>query len=722
MDFIFTSIYAGLLPQISHLLIVNLWNALFSQKESQLIFFFTLFTEVLLLLISLGLFYYYLTEDKKEIIKNKVKLIYQNMKEKVFNIISYLKKRWQSQKLIEKGLKLDVNFQKKLQEIKPGSLKHLFISVKRDSDGFISSKKNLDLDASKDPFKSKNSSVKTENDIPINTSSTMDIKTVDKRETTSQDFSQKVDIDLSKVPIFSTNDGLEKNQNAESEDSEKNSLSIRTIDPEKTPSVFNDQFKQSNHQALADISLLSEAQINIKNHDLEDSIRKTAKKLEETIKEFGITTKVIRVSTGPVITQYELTVEAGVKISKIVNLSDNIALSLAASSVRIVAPIPGKGVIGIEIPNKDRKMVVLREVIESQNFNQSEDVLPLALGKSIMGESVVTDMSTTPHLLIAGATGAGKSVCVNGIILSLIFKRTPAEIRFLMIDPKMVELNIYNGIPHLLAPVITEPKKASLALRWVIAEMESRYYLLEKFKARSISSFNVIIKSKKEKNISLEEGIGTLPYIVVIIDEFADLMMIARKEIEDSVSRLAAMSRAVGIHLILATQRPSVDVITGVIKANFPSRIAFQVSSKIDSRTIMDNSGADQLLGKGDMLFSNSTTPVPERIQGAFISDAEVNNIVEDLKTRYEVNYLEDIFAIGENTDKSDPNEIKDELFEEAVQIVLHNKKASASYLQRKLKIGYNRAARIVELMEEIGVVGPADGSKPREVLVSHWP
>ena len=290
-----------------------------------------------------------------------------------------------------------------------------------------------------------------------------------------------------------------------------------------------------------------------------------------------------------------------------------------------------------------------------------------------------------------------------------------------MIDPKMVELNVYNDIPHLLSPVITDAKKAALGLRWVIAEMESRYYLLEKYGARSIRSYNAIIDKKVSRQEAVEEGIGSLPYIVVIIDEFADLMMIARKEVEDSVTRLAAMSRAVGIHLILATQRPSVDVITGIIKANFPSRIAFQVSSKIDSRTILDTGGADQLLGKGDMLYVDTTSPIPERIQGAFLSDEEVSALVGDLKKHGQPKYLEDIFAIGENTDKDALNDVQDSLFDEAVDIVIQDKKASASYLQRKLKIGYNRAARIVEMMEEVGVVGRAEGSRPREVLITHW-
>ena len=550
-----------------------------------------------------------------------------------------------------------------------------------------------------------------------------------KEESSKEGEEADVDIDLSRLSFFDR-----EGEDSDKTDSSENDTSIPdpfgnesmvTIDPQKTPSVLNPWSSEASceedRRVLANVHLL-ESSPRINHHDnMEESIRRTAVKLEKTIEDFGIQANVVQVSTGPVITQYELTIEPGVKLSRVVNLADNIALSLAAPSVRIVAPIPGKGVIGIEIPNPKRQSVRLRDIVESKGFASTDFALPVVLGKSLLGMTVIKDIASTPHLLIAGATGSGKSVCVNGILASLLFKRNPREVRFILIDPKMVELNVYNGIPHLLAPVITDPKKAALALRWVIAEMESRYYLLEKYSARSISSYNDIICRKIEEGESIEDNLGTLPYIVVIIDEFADLMMIARKEIEDSVSRLAAMSRAVGIHLILATQRPSVDVITGIIKANFPSRIAFQVSSKVDSRTIIDENGAEQLLGKGDMLYSDPTSPIPERIQGAFLSDEEVNRVVRDLKQRGETNYLEDIFAIGENTDKDALNDIQEKLFDEAVWIVISDKKASASYLQRKLKIGYNRAARIVEKMEELGVVGSADGSRPREVLITEW-
>ncbi len=441
--------------------------------------------------------------------------------------------------------------------------------------------------------------------------------------------------------------------------------------------------------------------------------------LEKTIAEFGIKSQVVDVSVGPTITQYEMTLEPGVKISKIVGLTDNLALSLGAKSVRIVAPIPGKTVIGVEIPNQIQETIYLSEIIENETFQNSKLALPIALGSSITGKGVVTDLTTTPHLLVAGATGSGKSVCINSIICSLLLRLSPYEVRFLMIDPKMVELTIYNGVPHLLAPVITHYEQAALALKWVIKEMTRRYGLLEKQSVRSIKSYNEIIKEKNkiEGKSHLKEN--TIPYIVVIIDEFADLMMVAKKEIEDSVTRLAAMSRAVGIHLILATQRPSVDVITGIIKANFPSRIAFQVSSKIDSRTILDMSGAEKLLGKGDMLFQSNSSNVLKRIQGTFLADQEVNNVIRKLK---QVSYADlpqiDFGAERSKNNPDSPAVDGDELFQRALEIALKEKKISTSYIQRKLKIGYNRAARIVEQMEAEGIVSSANGVKPRELIL----
>ena len=450
---------------------------------------------------------------------------------------------------------------------------------------------------------------------------------------------------------------------------------------------------------MPDSSLLKKSRyINRKERDKE-TIRK-ARELERTLNEFGIDAKVTGIIRGPVITRYELQPAPGVKLSRIVNLSDNIALNLSANGVRIEAPIPGKSAVGIEIPNEEREIVTLGDIITEA---EPEGELPLILGKDISGKVIVSDLAMMPHLLIAGATGSGKSVCVNSLIVSLLFHKRPEELRFIMIDPKMVELKIYNGIPHLLIEVITNPRDVLKSLRWVTYEMENRYRLLDENFVRDITGYNRKVKER-------------LPYIIIIIDEFANLMAISQKEVEDTVVRLAAMSRAVGIHLILSTQRPSVDVITGLIKANFPYRIAFQVASKIDSRTILDTIGAEKLLGRGDMLFSPAGSMNIRRIQGAYILEEEVLSIVHDLKTNYSPDYIEDIlsFDSGDRFDMAD----NDPMFDEAVEIILKTKRASASFLQRRLKIGYNRAARLIELMEEKGIIGPPRGSKPREIYI----
>jgi S-DNA-T family DNA segregation ATPase FtsK/SpoIIIE len=382
--------------------------------------------------------------------------------------------------------------------------------------------------------------------------------------------------------------------------------------------------------------------------------------------------------------------------------------------VRIVAPIPGKHAVGIEAPNKERSIVSFREMIESEAFNQKKHEIPVVLGKDIQGEVQVIDLTTTPHLLIAGATGSGKSVCVNALILSILYKRTPEDVKMIMIDPKIVELKLYNDIPHLLTPVITEPKKAFQALQYCICEMERRYSLLDGMGVRDIRSYN---KRIKERNIATSR----LPYIVVFIDEFADLMATTGKELESTLARLAAMSRAVGIHLVLATQRPSIDVITGLIKANIPSRIAFMVASKTDSRIIIDMVGAEKLLGRGDMLYASVSDPFPIRMQGAFISEEEVERAVEHVKTLGEPEYIDDEIFIDDEDDEGELSLFSDSgddpLMDSALEIVLQAGKASASYIQRKLKIGYNRAARLVELMEERGIVGPPQGSKPRDII-----
>jgi len=443
---------------------------------------------------------------------------------------------------------------------------------------------------------------------------------------------------------------------------------------------------------------------------IDDETRKAAELLRVTLEEFQIQAEVTGIRKGPVITMFELLPAPGVKLAKITNLADNIALRLAASSVRIVAPIPGKHAVGIEIPNKKRNIVSFGELLREENFTESDMAIPLAIGKDIPGDAQIIDLARTPHLLIAGATGSGKSVCVNSIICSVLYRRAPHEVKLILIDPKIVELKFYNDIPHLLTPVITDPKRAFQALQWCIYEMERRYALLDSLGVRDIRSFNAKVRKRE---IATEK----LPYIVVVVDEFADLMATSGKELESTLARLAAMSRAVGIHLVLATQRPSTDVITGLIKANIPSRIAFMVASKVDSRIIIDSVGAEKLLGKGDMLFTSAWDPFPFRIQGAFLSEDEVERVVEHVKTLGEPEYIDDEIFIEEDEDDVYHDELEDPLLEKAINIVVGANKASASYLQRRLKIGYNRAARLVEEMERLGIVGPQNGSKARDIL-----
>ena len=447
---------------------------------------------------------------------------------------------------------------------------------------------------------------------------------------------------------------------------------------------------------------------------IDEETKASAVALKETLNEFNIEAEIIGIKKGPVVTMFELLPAPGVKLSKIVTLQDNIALRLAASSVRIVAPIPGKAAVGIEIPNKKRSIVSFREMIEQDLPEFQKMAIPVILGKDILGKPQLLDLVKTPHLLIAGSTGAGKSVCVNSMILSILYKRSPQQVKLILIDPKIVELKLYNDIPHLLTPVITEPKRAYQSLQYCLCEMERRYALLDGMGVRDITSYNRRIE---ERNICTEK----LPYIVVIIDEFADLMATTGKELESIVARLAAMSRAVGIHLVLATQRPSIDVITGLIKANIPSRIAFMVASKMDSRIIIDQVGAEMLLGKGDMLYASAVDPFPVRIQGTFVSDNDVENVVEHVKAYGSPEYIDDeIFVDDDDDAEGGPSlfsEGDDPLYQQALDIVIQAGKASASYIQRRLKIGYNRAARLVEEMEERGIVGPANGSKPREII-----
>lgn len=460
---------------------------------------------------------------------------------------------------------------------------------------------------------------------------------------------------------------------------------------------------------LPSIELLDEPKKQTQRHD-KAQIRSTVQTLEQTFASFGVQATITKAHVGPAVTKYEVYPEAGVKVSRILSLQDDLALALAAQDIRIEAPIPGKSAIGIEVPNKEIATVSLREVLDVNE--EPHKKLLFALGKDISGEVITGELNKMPHLLIAGATGSGKSVCINGIITSILMRAKPSEVRMLMIDPKKVELNVYNGIPHLLTPVVSDPKKASVALRKIVTEMEERYELFSETGTRNIESYNNFMAKQNEKN---DEKKPLLPYIVVLIDELADLMMVASNDVEDSITRLAQMARAAGIHLIIATQRPSVDVITGVIKANIPSRIAFSVSSQVDSRTILDMVGAEKLLGRGDMLYIPVGKSKPIRVQGAFLSDAEVERVVEHCKDQQPANYDEKLSP----KELNEPvEEVEDELYEEAVQFIIEMQSASVSMLQRRFRIGYNRAARLIDAMEEHGIVGPYEGNRPREVLV----
>ncbi|MHB1628576.1 MAG: FtsK/SpoIIIE family DNA translocase [Bacilli bacterium] len=433
-----------------------------------------------------------------------------------------------------------------------------------------------------------------------------------------------------------------------------------------------------------------------------------AKKLGDTFSSFGVEVRVLGYSRGPTVTRYEIQPAVGVKVARILSLADDLALALAARDIRIEAPIPGKSAIGIEVPNKEISVVAFREVVETDAFTHAKSLLSFALGKDIAGHVVVGDLAKMPHVLVAGATGSGKSVCINGVIASILFRAKPDEVKFIMIDPKMVELGVYNGIPHLFAPVVTEARRAAAALRKVIAEMEHRYELFSQAKVRDLERYNAYAE---------KQGKRPLPLIVVIIDELADLMMVAPGDVEDAICRLAQMARASGIHLVVATQRPSVDVITGLIKANIPSRIAFSVSSGVDSRTILDSTGAEKLLGRGDMLYLPVGASKPVRLQGAFLSEPEVERLVDFSRRQQEAEYVDDFSALAD--ERASGVDHLDPLFEDAVRLVVEAEQASVSYLQRKLKVGYARAARLVDSLEQLGIVGPFENSKPREVLMT---
>jgi len=495
-------------------------------------------------------------------------------------------------------------------------------------------------------------------------------------------------------------------------DKQEEQLTIDTVQVTEQQPVSNAGYK------LPPISLLDEPKKSKSTHN-EEQIKKTIEILERVLADFQIVGKVTEIHVGPNVTQYEMELKSGTKVSKVLGINREIALALSAKDVRIQAPIPGKSTIGIEIPNPVTTMVGFREIISAVPKNMKDSKLLAALGKDIMGRAQYVEINKTPHLLVAGATGSGKSVCINGIICSILMRAKPDEVKLLMVDPKKVELSMYNGVPHLMAPVVTDPKKASIALQKIVSEMENRYDLFSESKTKNIAGYNELIE-QKNKNLPEDEKLKKLPYIVVLVDELADLMLVASKEVEDSIMRITQMARAAGIHLIIATQRPSTDVITGVIKANIPSRISFAVSSSIDSRTILDMIGAEKLLGKGDMLFLPMGENAPIRMQGNFISEEEIKRIVDFTIEQQKAKYDERLMELEHKTVEANipQEEYDDPLYNEIVDYAINSGKISASLIQRKYRLGYNRAARIIDLLEERGIVGPQNGSKPREVLV----
>lgn len=510
-------------------------------------------------------------------------------------------------------------------------------------------------------------------------------------------------------------------------------VSVSAVTPQQAKVVSAPELEQPAPEPIQDgqyhippLSML-ETTKGPAQEDIQSEINYIGNKLVETLQNFGVKTSFIGYSRGPAVTRYELQPAAGVKISRITNLSDDLSMNLATAGIRIEAPIPGKAAVGIEVPNKKTTVVRMRELIESNSFRSSKSYLTVALGRDIAGETAIADLAKMPHLLIAGATGSGKSVCINSMIISLLYKSTPDDVRFLMIDPKVVELGIYNGIPQLLVPVVTDPRKAAGALSWAVTEMLKRYKTFAATGVRDLKAYNAYAAAH---DYIAEDGqpLEKMPRIVIIIDELADLMMAAPSEVEDSICRLAQMARAAGMHLVIATQRPSVDVITGTIKANIPSRIAFAVSSQVDSRTILDMGGAEKLLGHGDMLFSPVGSQKPKRIQGCFVSDSEIESIVGFVKKSKEAEYSETIAqeiernAVEKDSDsKSDAlNEDTDPILPEAIKYVVDCGQASTSSLQRRLRLGYARAGRLIDQMEQMGIIGPQDGSKPRQVLITY--
>lgn len=484
------------------------------------------------------------------------------------------------------------------------------------------------------------------------------------------------------------------------------------------PTIYNHNYK------LPPLSILDMPK-KTKDGANNASIEKNIVLLEKVLKDFDIYAKVVEVNSGPRVTQYELEVQSGTKLNRITSISKEISLALAKKDVRIQAPIPGKGTVGIEMANDIASSVSLREILETVPASKKDSKLLVALGKNIMGSSIYTEIDKTPHMLVAGSTGSGKSVCINGMIVSILMRSKPDEVRLVLVDPKKVEFTVYNGVPHLMMPVVTDPKKASVALQKIVNEMENRYNIFSDKNVKNIATYNEWV-DKENLNLSPDNQIKHMPYIVVIIDELADLMMVASKEVEDSVMRITQMARAAGIHLIIATQRPSTDVITGVVKVNIPSRIAFAVSSNVDSRTILDMSGAEKLLGKGDMLFLPMGENSPQRVQGAYVSDDEIKKVVDYTVSQQKATYDENFMNLNSANEQGnlggevvcEEEEYDDPIYDDVVEFIVRTGKASASLLQRKFKLGYNRAARIIDLLEERGIIGPQNGSKPREVLV----
>ena len=566
--------------------------------------------------------------------------------------------------------------------------------------------------AREEALRKKQEAMPLEEQITINLKNTQSANNLDQKK---YDHSK----DGLDVPSFNTLSQGNNTQNVENQNRQDNFKKEEIQKEVKTKEVLQLEHAMTVEEQNYEFPPIDLLKVGVNNDDgnSRKALLATAEKLRKTLYSFGVSAKVENVSVGPAITRYELAPAEGVRVSKIANLADDIALSLEAETIRIEAPIPGKHTVGIEVPNKNKSIVALRDIIESESFSENKSKLAFALGRDVAGEINVTDISKMPHLLIAGSTGSGKSVCINTLVTSIIYKAKPSEVKLLMVDPKVVELSVYNGIPHLLIPVVTDPKKAAGALQWAVQEMVNRYSLFASKNVRDIKGYNEAAE---------RDGELRLPHIVIIIDELADLMMVAAKEVEDAICRLAQMARAAGMHLVIATQRPSVDVITGIIKANIPSRIAFAVSSQVDSRTILDGAGAEKLLGKGDMLFFPTGAPKPVRIQGAFVSDKEVENIVKFIKKDGINQYDEDIIEKIENSDKSakqsaneDEDDDTDSLLNEAIDMVVEAGQASTSFLQRRLKVGYARAGRIIDQMEQRGIISGYQGSKPREVLMS---